>query len=125
MSEEIKKDEAIEADVIIKEEAAPVIQPVEEGIAPIPAPEAGIAAEDDVKFSAPRIPRFKKKGCKFCQNKNFVVDYKNIDSLERFITERGKILPRRITGTCSKHQRSVALAIKRARIIALLPFIVK
>jgi small subunit ribosomal protein S18 len=123
MSEEIKNDEAIEAN-IIKDETEPNKQPVEGVIAPIPMPGAAVV-EEDVKFSAPRIPRFKKKGCKFCQNKNFVVDYKNIESLERFITERGKILPRRITGTCSKHQRFVALAIKRARIIALLPFIVK
>jgi small subunit ribosomal protein S18 len=51
------------------------------------------------------------------------IDYKDADTLRRFITERGKILPRRITGTCAKHQRSLSLAIKRARIIALLPFV--
>jgi small subunit ribosomal protein S18 len=65
---------------------------------------------------------FKKKVCKFCAQK-MKIDYKDADTLRRFITERGKILPRRITGTCAKHQRALALAIKRARIIALLPFV--
>jgi small subunit ribosomal protein S18 len=65
---------------------------------------------------------FKKKVCKFCLQK-FKIDYKDADTLRRSITERGKILPRRITGTCAKHQRALALAIKRARIIALLPFV--
>ena len=65
---------------------------------------------------------FKKKVCKFCIQK-LKIDYKDADTLRRFITERGKILPRRITGTCAKHQRALALAIKRARIIALLPFV--
>ena len=64
----------------------------------------------------------KKKVCKFCIQK-LKIDYKDADSLRRFITERGKILPRRITGTCAKHQRALAEAIKRARIIALLPFV--
>jgi small subunit ribosomal protein S18 len=64
----------------------------------------------------------KKKVCKFCMQK-LKIDYKDADTLRRFITERGKILPRRITGTCAKHQRALALAIKRARTIALLPFV--
>jgi len=65
---------------------------------------------------------FKKKVCKFCIQK-LKIDYKDADTLRRFITERGKILPRRITGTCAKHQRGLALAIKRSRMIALLPFV--
>ena len=65
---------------------------------------------------------FKKKVCKFCTQK-LKIDYKDADTLRRFITERGKILPRRITGTCAKHQRALALAIKQARNIALLPFV--
>ena len=65
---------------------------------------------------------FKKKVCKFCVQK-LKIDYKDSDMLRRFITERGKILPRRITGSCAKHQRALAVAIKRARTIALLPFI--
>ncbi|MDR0568296.1 MAG: 30S ribosomal protein S18 [Spirochaetaceae bacterium] len=65
---------------------------------------------------------FKKKVCKFCLQK-LKIDYKDPDVLRRFITERGKILPRRITGTCAKHQRALAVAIKRARVLALLPFV--
>lgn len=65
---------------------------------------------------------FRKKVCRFCANKA-KIDYKDSDGLKRFMTERGKILPRRITGTCAKHQREVALAIKRARAICLLPFV--
>jgi small subunit ribosomal protein S18 len=65
---------------------------------------------------------FKKKICKFCAQK-MKIDYKEADTLRRFITERGKILPRRITGTCAKHQRALALAIKQARSIALLPYV--
>jgi small subunit ribosomal protein S18 len=65
---------------------------------------------------------FKKKVCRFCTQK-LKIDYKDGDTLRKFITERGKILPRRITGTCAKHQRALAAAIKRARIIALLPFV--
>ena len=67
-----------------------------------------------------RRPR--RKVCAFCADKAQAVDYKDVAKLRRFITERGKILPRRITGNCAKHQRQVTLAIKRARNIALLPF---
>ncbi len=71
----------------------------------------------------PRFKRFyKKKVCRFCENKELAMDYKRPDILRDFITERGKILPRRITGTCSKHQRQLTLEIKRARQMALLPF---
>ena len=66
---------------------------------------------------------FRKKVCRFCSQKA-KIDYKDPDSLRRFITERGKILPRRITGTCAKHQRKLALEIKRARALALLPYVV-
>ncbi|MGI5172002.1 30S ribosomal protein S18 [Treponema sp. OMZ 840] len=65
---------------------------------------------------------FRKKVCRFCANK-VKIDYKDPDALRRFTTERGKILPRRITGTCAKHQRRLALEIKRARSICLLPFV--
>ncbi len=65
---------------------------------------------------------FRKKVCRFCANK-IKIDYKDCDGLRRFTTERGKILPRRITGTCAKHQRELALAIKRARAICLLPIV--
>lgn len=65
---------------------------------------------------------FHKKVCRFCYNKS-KIDYKDADTLRRFTTERGKILPRRNTGTCAKHQRELARAIKRARNICLLPFV--
>lgn len=60
--------------------------------------------------------------CNFCVDKVTYIDYKDHDMLRRYITERGKILPRRQTGTCAKHQRALATAIKRARHVALLPF---
>ena len=63
----------------------------------------------------------KKKVCKFCENK-IKIDYKDYKTLRRFITEQGKIIPSRITGTCSKHQRELVTAIKRARNIALIPY---
>ena len=69
-----------------------------------------------------RARRPRKKVCTFCVDKVEQIDYKDAAKLRRFITERGKILPRRISGNCAKHQRQVTLAIKRARNIALLPF---
>ena len=85
-------------------------------------PMDGREGEDRTGRSVKGKVFFKKKVCKFCMQK-LKIDYKDADTLRRFITERGKILPRRITGTCAKHQRALALAIKRARIIALLPFV--
>lgn len=70
-----------------------------------------------------RGKRPRKKVCAFCVDKIEQIDYKDAAKLRRFITERGKILPRRISGNCAKHQRQVTVAIKRARNIALLPFI--
>ncbi|MDO4503584.1 MAG: 30S ribosomal protein S18 [Clostridia bacterium] len=68
--------------------------------------------------------RSKRKVCAFCTDKNLgTIDYKDAGKLRRFISERAKILPRRVTGTCAKHQREVTLAIKRARYLALLPYI--
>ena len=65
----------------------------------------------------------KKKVCAFCADKNLVIDYKNAAKLRRFTSERAKILPRRVTGTCAFHQRELTVAIKRARQIALLPYV--
>ena len=65
---------------------------------------------------------FKRKYCKFCAKKA-VINFKDVDSLRRYVTEKGKIIPQRITGTCAKHQRELTRAIKRARTIALLPFV--
>ena len=67
--------------------------------------------------------RRKRKGCSFCQDKVDFIDYKDTKKLQKYLTERGKILPRRVTGNCAKHQRMLTGAIKRARIIALLPFV--
>ncbi len=73
--------------------------------------------------SGPRKQYFRRrKVCKFCEEKIDVVDYKDVRLLGPFVSDRGKILPRRLTGTCSPHQRELAEAIKRARNIALLPF---
>lgn len=65
----------------------------------------------------------RKKVCQFCADKTESIDYKDVDKLKKYITERGKILPKRITGTCAIHQREVTKAIKRARIVALLPYV--
>lgn len=65
----------------------------------------------------------RRKVCRFCTDANLVIDYKDPGMLKYFITERGKIIPRRISGTCARHQRRLALAIKRARKIALLPYV--
>jgi len=65
----------------------------------------------------------RKKYCRFCREKNRSIDYKDLKTLERLISERGRILPTKITGTCSKHQRNVAVAVKRARFLALLPYV--
>jgi len=64
----------------------------------------------------------KKKVCSFCVDKIDYIDYKDVARLRKFITERAKILPRRITGNCARHQRQLTVAIKRARNMALLPF---
>jgi small subunit ribosomal protein S18 len=66
----------------------------------------------------------RRKVCRFCAESNLTIDYKDPQMLKYFITERGKIIPRRISGNCAKHQRQVALAIKRSRMIALMPITV-
>ena len=66
--------------------------------------------------------RRRKKVCVFCGKENNEIDYKDVNKLKRYVSERGKILPRRITGNCAKHQRALTVAIKRARHIALMPY---
>ncbi|MBO5334605.1 MAG: 30S ribosomal protein S18 [Clostridia bacterium] len=73
-----------------------------------------------VKKVFKKMPR--KKVCAFCQEKIAEIDYKDVNRLKKYVTEGGKILPRRMSGTCAAHQRKVAVAIKRARIASLLPF---
>lgn len=77
-----------------------------------------VKTEERKKFKRPS----KKKVCIFCVDKVEAIDYKDVNKLRKFITEKGKILPRRQTGVCSAHQRELTLAIKRARIMSLLPF---
>ena len=84
------------------------------------ASQAAASAGKEGKKFIKRIPR--KKVCAFCQAKAESIDYKDVNTLKKYITEGGKILPRRMTGTCAKHQRLLASAIKRARIVDLLPF---
>lgn len=64
----------------------------------------------------------RKKPCSFCIEKATQIDFKDANKLRRFITERGKIMPRRMTGTCAQHQRKLSMAVKRARLVALLPY---
>ncbi len=66
--------------------------------------------------------RRKKRVCAFCADKNSAIDYKDTNKLKRFVSERGKILPRRVSGNCAKHQRAVTIAVKRARHVALLAY---
>ena len=68
------------------------------------------------------MARFQKT-CRICEDKLDPVDYKDVDLLDRFLTDRGKILPRRATGACARHQRQIASAVKRARYLALVPYI--
>ena len=70
----------------------------------------------------PRFRKIRKKVCPLCSDKNLVLDYKNAEQLRKFVNDKGKILPRRATGACAKHQRTITLAVKRARHIAVLPF---
>jgi small subunit ribosomal protein S18 len=65
----------------------------------------------------------KKKFCRFCQRNVKFIDHKNVDILKKYIPDRGKISPRRVTGTCAFHQRKLAAAVKRARLLALLPYV--
>ena len=65
----------------------------------------------------------KRRVCRFCESKEIYIDYKDEKRLYRFISEQGKIIPKRITGTCAKHQRQLVQAIKRARHLALMPFV--
>ncbi|HIW74654.1 MAG TPA: 30S ribosomal protein S18 [Firmicutes bacterium] len=71
----------------------------------------------------PRGRKGRRKVCSFCVDKIDTIDYKDVARLRRFMSERAKILPRRVTGTCARHQRELTVAIKRARHIALLPYV--
>ena len=79
------------------------------------------AETDEKSKKVRRAP--KKKVCLFCTEKNAVIDYNEVNSLKKFITEKGKIIPRRASGVCAEHQRDLSVAIKRARYMALLPYV--
>lgn len=81
------------------------------------------AIDSDEEKAPKRFKRNKKKVCAFCAEKCEAIDYKDGNKLRKFITEKGKILPRRQTGTCAKHQRELQVAIKRARFMAILPYV--
>ncbi len=70
----------------------------------------------------PDFERRKRKTCRFCEDKKLVIDYKDEKLLRKFVTDRGKIVPRRISGNCAKHQRILTVALKRGRHLALLPY---
>ena len=76
-----------------------------------------------VKNERPMRRKSRKKVCQFCAERVEVIDYKDVARLRKFVSERAKILPRRVTGTCAKHQRALTTAIKRARQVALLPYV--
>lgn len=112
------------------EEAAPAVveTPVTEEV---PAEAEAVSEPSEERQPRERGERPAKKGfkkqnfkkvCLFCQEKSAKIDYKDVGKLRKYVAEGGKILPRRMTGTCAKHQRELAIAIKRARIAALLPF---
>ena len=70
----------------------------------------------------PKFRKVRKKVCPLCADKNLELDYKNAEQLKKFINDKGKILPRRATGACAKHQREITLTVKRARHIAIIPY---
>ncbi len=91
--------------------------------APAAAPAASAAPAAKPAFRQNGVNRKKKKVCQFCVENVTEIDYKETAKLRKFISERAKILPKRVTGTCAKHQRDLAVAIKRARTMALLSYI--
>ncbi|MGI6161088.1 MAG: 30S ribosomal protein S18 [Christensenellales bacterium] len=78
---------------------------------------------NDDRGRRPRGRRTRRRICQFCADKSQSIDYKDVNKLRKSITERGKIMPRRMSGTCAKHQRQLAMAVKRARVVALLPYV--
>lgn len=82
----------------------------------------GANDKDPKKANARKRGFARRKVCKFCADKNITINYKDAQILRHFITDRGKIIPRRISGNCAQHQRTLVTSIKQARMIALLPF---
>jgi small subunit ribosomal protein S18 len=78
--------------------------------------------ERDGDDGGKRKPMGRRRSCKFCADTNIKIDYKDASLLKYFITDRGKLVPRRLSGNCAKHQRAIATSVNRARMIALMPF---
>ncbi len=97
----------------VREQAAPAAEASEQ------RPERPARPERPVRGQRPR----RRKVCQFCVDRVDEIDYKDVAKLRKFMSERAKIIPRRVTGTCAKHQRELTTAIKRARQIALLPYV--
>jgi small subunit ribosomal protein S18 len=81
-----------------------------------------VRGDGDARPGNRRRPGGRRKVCRFCADKSLAVDYKDVRTLQSFVTEGGKIVPSRTSGNCARHQRQLAVAIKRARLLALLPF---
>jgi small subunit ribosomal protein S18 len=92
------------------------------GRPPRPEGDRGMEGRAGERGGMRRRPGGRRKVCRFCADKTLKVDYKDVRTLGTFVTEGGKIVPSRVTGNCAKHQRALTVAIKRARILALLPF---
>ena len=129
---EEKAVEAVDAVEEKAEEAAEAVEEAAEAVEAAPAEEAAAPAEeapaeetDRREARAPRQQnnRKRKKVCAFCADKIDEIDYKDTLRLRKYVSERAKILPRRVTGTCARHQRQLTTAIKRARQVALMPYI--
>ena len=94
----------------------------EKKTAPVVEEKVSVEKAQSISTVKPKMKKQKRKVCVFCADKNEVIDYKDVAKLKKYITEKGKIIARRQTGLCAKHQRELTLAIKRARVMALLPF---
>ncbi|HIZ72571.1 MAG: 30S ribosomal protein S18 [Bacillota bacterium] len=114
----IETAQPAEAEVAAPVEAAPAAAEQQ----PAPVREAREPRETRERPAKRNYKKQSRKVCIFCQEKAAKIDYKDVAKLRKFIAEGGKILPRRMTGTCAKHQRELAVAIKRARVASLLPF---
>lgn len=108
---------------VVSEVTTEAAAPAEDTAAPAAAP-AEARAEREPRESRPQVRgKRRKKVCIFCADKITAIDYKDIPRLRKNLSERAKILPRRVTGTCAMHQRQLTVAIKQARHVALLPYI--
>lgn len=114
----IETAQPAEAEIAAPVEAAPAAAEQQ----PAPVREAREPRETRERPAKRNYKKQSRKVCIFCQEKAAKIDYKDVAKLRKFIAEGGKILPRRMTGTCAKHQRELAVAIKRARVASLLPF---